>query len=70
MKVNAPHDMEIIGQTIDDAAGETFDKAAKIMGLPYPGGPVIDDLAKVGDPRKVRVLPGLRFPGWISVSAA
>ncbi len=42
-------DFEIIGQTIDDAAGETFDKVAKIMGLPYPGGPVIDKLAQVGD---------------------
>lgn len=43
-------DMEIIGQTIDDAAGETFDKAAKIMSLPYPGGPVVDKLAQEGDP--------------------
>ncbi len=43
-------DMEILGKTIDDAAGETFDKAAKIMGLPYPGGPVIDKLAKEGNP--------------------
>lgn len=43
-------DMEIVGKTIDDAAGEAFDKAAKIMGLPYPGGPVIDKLAKEGDP--------------------
>lgn len=43
-------DMEIIGQTIDDAAGEAFDKCAKVMGLPYPGGPVIDKLAKLGDP--------------------
>ncbi len=42
-------DMEIIGQTLDDAAGETFDKAAKIMGLPYPGGPVIDKLAIQGN---------------------
>ena len=42
--------MEIIGKTIDDAAGEAFDKAAKIMGLPYPGGPVIDKLAKEGNP--------------------
>ncbi|MCX6251716.1 MAG: tRNA (adenosine(37)-N6)-threonylcarbamoyltransferase complex transferase subunit TsaD [Bacteroidetes bacterium] len=41
-------EMEIIGQTIDDAAGETFDKAAKIMGLPYPGGPMIDAFAKEG----------------------
>jgi len=44
--------MHIIGQTIDDAAGETFDKAAKIMGLPYPGGPMIDKLAKEGEPRR------------------
>jgi N6-L-threonylcarbamoyladenine synthase len=42
--------MEIIGATLDDAAGEAFDKAAKIMGLPYPGGPAIDRLAKTGDP--------------------
>ncbi|TRX63004.1 tRNA (adenosine(37)-N6)-threonylcarbamoyltransferase complex transferase subunit TsaD [Carboxylicivirga sp. M1479] len=42
-------DMEIIGQTIDDAAGEAFDKCAKIMGLPYPGGPLIDKLAKEGN---------------------
>jgi N6-L-threonylcarbamoyladenine synthase len=45
-------DMHIIGQTIDDAAGETFDKAAKIMGLPYPGGPVIDKLAQEGNPNR------------------
>ena len=45
-------EMEIVGQTIDDAAGETFDKAAKIMSLPYPGGPVIDKLAAAGDPDK------------------
>ncbi|MBU1370552.1 MAG: tRNA (adenosine(37)-N6)-threonylcarbamoyltransferase complex transferase subunit TsaD [Bacteroidetes bacterium] len=44
-------DMEIIGKTIDDAAGETFDKAAKIMSLPYPGGPMIDKLAKSGNPK-------------------
>ena len=46
--------MQVIGQTIDDAAGETFDKAAKIMGLPYPGGPVIDALAKDGNPDAFR----------------
>lgn len=44
-------DMEIIGSTIDDAAGEAFDKCAKIMGLPYPGGPVVDKLAKEGNPK-------------------
>ena len=43
-------DMEIVGQTIDDAAGEAFDKAAKILGLPYPGGPYIDKNAKAGEP--------------------
>ena len=43
-------DMEVIGQTIDDAAGEAFDKCAKVMGLPYPGGPVVDRLAKEGNP--------------------
>lgn len=43
-------DMEIIGQTIDDAAGEAFDKCGKVIGLPYPAGPVIDKLAKEGDP--------------------
>lgn len=45
-------DMEVIGQTIDDAAGEAFDKCAKVMGLPYPGGPHVDKLAKEGDPLK------------------
>jgi N6-L-threonylcarbamoyladenine synthase len=57
--------MEVIGQTIDDAAGETFDKAAKILGLPYPGGPVIDALARDGDPGAFRFakpdIPGLDF---------
>jgi N6-L-threonylcarbamoyladenine synthase len=44
--------MEIIGQTIDDAAGEAFDKCAKVMGLGYPGGPEVDRLAKLGNPKK------------------
>ena len=44
-------EMKVIGETIDDAAGEAFDKAAKIMGLPYPGGPLIDKYAKEGDPK-------------------
>ena len=48
--VKAYNDMEIIGQTIDDAAGEAFDKCAKVLGLPYPGGPWIDKLAKEGNP--------------------
>ncbi len=49
--VKSHKDMEVIGQTIDDAAGEAFDKCAKVMGLPYPGGPVIDRLAKEGNPK-------------------
>ncbi|MEM6345358.1 MAG: tRNA (adenosine(37)-N6)-threonylcarbamoyltransferase complex transferase subunit TsaD [Bacteroidota bacterium] len=48
--VRSPLDMEVVGQTIDDAAGEAFDKAAKIMGLPYPGGPEVDKLAQEGNP--------------------
>jgi N6-L-threonylcarbamoyladenine synthase len=50
IRVNNSMDMEVIGQTIDDAAGEAFDKCAKVMGLPYPGGPFVDHLAKEGDP--------------------
>ncbi|MFV0538451.1 MAG: tRNA (adenosine(37)-N6)-threonylcarbamoyltransferase complex transferase subunit TsaD [Dysgonomonas sp.] len=48
-------EMEIIGQTIDDAAGEAFDKCAKVMGLGYPGGPVVDRLAKEGDSAKFKL---------------
>lgn len=51
VQVNHYNDMKIIGQTIDDAAGEAFDKCAKVMGLPYPGGPHIDRLAKLGHPK-------------------
>ena len=50
LKVHDYFDMEVLGRTIDDAAGEAFDKAAKILGLPYPGGPVIDRLAQAGNP--------------------
>ncbi len=57
--------MEVIGQTIDDAAGEAFDKCAKVMGLPYPGGPHVDRLAKEGDSRRFRFsrpsVPGLDY---------
>ncbi len=49
VRVGSPFDMQIVGTTIDDAAGEALDKCAKVMGLPYPGGPVIDRLAKEGD---------------------
>ncbi len=51
VKVNSYKDMEIVGQTIDDAAGEAIDKCAKIMGFGYPGGPIIDRLAREGDPK-------------------
>ncbi len=51
VKVNDYLDMEVIGETQDDAVGEAFDKAAKIMGLPYPGGPLIDQYAKEGNPK-------------------
>ncbi len=50
VKVNSYKDMEIIGQTIDDAAGEAIDKCSKVMGLGYPGGPIIDRLARQGNP--------------------
>jgi N6-L-threonylcarbamoyladenine synthase len=50
IKVNSHYEMEIIGQTIDDAAGEAFDKCAKVMGLGYPGGPVVNRLASGGNP--------------------
>ena len=51
VKVKAYNDLEILGQTIDDAAGEAFDKCAKVMGLGYPGGPVVNRLANEGDPK-------------------
>ena len=54
IKVDSYSKMEIVGQTIDDAAGEAFDKCAKVMGLPYPGGPIIDKLAKEGDADKFK----------------
>jgi len=58
-------EMEVIGQTIDDAAGEAFDKCAKVMGLPYPGGPHVDRLAKEGDPHRFEfskpTIPGLDY---------
>ncbi|MDR2843370.1 MAG: tRNA (adenosine(37)-N6)-threonylcarbamoyltransferase complex transferase subunit TsaD [Candidatus Symbiothrix sp.] len=61
--VRAYNDMEVVGQTIDDAAGEAFDKCAKVMGLPYPGGPVIDRLAKDGNPQAF-VLSKPHIPGY------
>lgn len=61
----SPFDMEILGKTIDDAAGEAFDKCAKLLGLPYPGGPHVDRLAAEGDPHKFKFakprIPGLDY---------
>lgn len=63
--VKSPFEMEILGKTIDDAAGEAFDKCAKVMGLPYPGGPHIDRLASEGDSEKFKFskphIPGLDY---------
>lgn len=52
--VKGPLDMVVIGETLDDAAGEAFDKSAKLLGLPYPGGPVVDQLARHGNPQRFR----------------
>ena len=54
VRVDDPLHFEILGHTIDDAVGEAFDKCAKLMGLGYPGGPVVDRLAKEGDPKRFR----------------
>lgn len=63
VRVDSPLRFEILGQTIDDAVGEAFDKCSKMMGLGYPGGPVIDRLAKSGDPERFKFakphVPGL-----------
>jgi N6-L-threonylcarbamoyladenine synthase len=61
----SPYEQRVIGQTIDDAAGEAFDKSAKLLGLPYPGGPLIDKYAKEGDATRFKFpepqIPGLDF---------
>ncbi len=65
VKVNAYNDMEVLGQTIDDAAGEAIDKCSKVMGLGYPGGPIIDKLARQGNPKAYSFaepnIPGLNY---------
>ncbi|MFT3981487.1 MAG: tRNA (adenosine(37)-N6)-threonylcarbamoyltransferase complex transferase subunit TsaD [Ferruginibacter sp.] len=58
----SPTNMKVIGETIDDAAGEAFDKSAKLLGLPYPGGPLIDKYAREGNP-KAYAFPEPRIPG-------
>ena len=63
--VRAYNDMEVLGQTIDDAAGEAIDKCSKVMGLGYPGGPIIDRLARQGNPKAFQFaephIPGLDY---------
>lgn len=54
VSVDTDYRLKIIGQTLDDAAGEAFDKSAKVLGLPYPGGPHVDKLAKLGDPSRFK----------------
>lgn len=61
--VRSPLDMEVIGTTLDDAAGEAFDKGAKVLGLPYPGGPLIDLHSRTGDPRTYK-LPSPNIEGF------
>ena len=65
VKVTSPLEYEILGQTIDDAVGEAFDKCAKMMGLGYPGGPIVDRLAKQGDPERFKFskphIPGFDY---------
>lgn len=67
-KVKSPVDFEVLGGTKDDAAGEAFDKAAKILGLGYPGGKIIDDLAKKGDPNRFDFPIGLKTSGDCNLS--
>jgi len=54
VKIDSPYEMAVIGTTIDDAAGEAFDKAAKMLGIDYPGGPKLDKYAALGDPHKFK----------------
>jgi N6-L-threonylcarbamoyladenine synthase len=62
---HSPHHLEVIGQTLDDAAGEAFDKSAKMLGLPYPGGPLVDKYAQLGNPKSFKFpepqIPALDF---------
>ena len=58
----SPSEMQILGETIDDAAGEAFDKSAKMLGLPYPGGPLVDKYAQQGNPKRF-VFPEPQIPG-------
>ena len=67
---NIASDVELLGSTIDDAAGEAYDKVARLLGLGYPGGPAIDQLAKQGDPRAFRFPRGLTQPKYMGSAEA
>ena len=70
-RVEDHHGYTVLGTTLDDAAGEAFDKGARLLGLPYPGGPALQRLAEEGDPRRLRVPDRARAsPAWTSPSPA
>lgn len=71
LRVNSlTSDIELLGATIDDAAGEAYDKVARLLGLGYPGGPVIDKLARTGDPKAIRFPRGLTLPKFLGTAEA
>ncbi|WP_284978992.1 tRNA (adenosine(37)-N6)-threonylcarbamoyltransferase complex transferase subunit TsaD [Arthrobacter sp. fls2-241-R2A-200] len=67
---NITGDVELLGSTIDDAAGEAYDKVARILGLGYPGGPAIDKLARLGNPKSIRFPRGLTQPKYMGTAEA
>jgi N6-L-threonylcarbamoyladenine synthase len=71
LKINSiTDDVELLGSTIDDAAGEAYDKVARILGLGYPGGPAIDRMAKTGNPKAIRFPRGLTQPKYMGSAEA
>lgn len=70
MRVSGVGDYELLGETVDDAAGEAFDKTAKMLGLPYPGGPALSRLADSGDPKRFRLPRPMATSGDLNFSFA
>jgi tRNA N6-adenosine threonylcarbamoyltransferase len=68
MRVNAVGDYRLLGETVDDAAGEAFDKTAKLLGLPYPGGPALSQLAQSGNPRRFKLPRPMAASGDLNFS--
>src|SRR3954465_14821990 len=68
MKVNAVGQYELMGESVDDAAGEAFDKTAKLLGLPYPGGPALAELAESGNPKQIKLPPPMIASGDVNFS--